>query len=415
MTAMSRTGVAFAVRAGVCLSSLSVAVALVGCPASGSTGRPVPSRPADAASDATTHPTDAGTDVDAACVDTETDPRNCGTCGMGCNGGECRGGVCAPLSAGVLSSGQHTPVGLALDATNVYWLNVGTYLPDAAKSTKAQLMKCAKTGCGNAPTVLASGQWNGTTRLVVSGGYVYWATQNLLLRCATDGCVSGGPTVLWASSLSPTDVAANETAVYFGDKNTDDLLACPLDGCAMGPTMVWTSGSPVMAMVADRSTVYAAISQGSLLSCAAGGCSGGLLFAGAPTAIAKDAGHVYLGHGIPGGPIALTSFPEADASSQATDLVDDLTACAGIATDGANVYYTDWGTIDVDAGSVPDGAGRVAKCAIAGCGGVPTPVAGFVNFPQQIAVDDTNVYWTDFGSIANPNGSDDGRVVSVPK
>jgi hypothetical protein len=381
MMVMSRTGVTFPVGAGACVP---LVVALAGCAAAGSTDRPGPSRTADAGGDATTRPTDADTHVE-------------------------------PLSAGVLSSGQHTPVGVALDATSVYWLNVGMYAPDAAKSTSAQLMKCAKTGCGNAPTVLASGPWIGTTRLVVSGGYVYWATQSSLLRCATDGCASGGPTVLWASSLLPTDVAVNATTVYFGDKNTDDLLACPLEGCGSGPTLTWTSGSPAMAMVADGPTVYAAISQGSLLSCEAGGCSGSLRFTGAPTAIAKDADHVYLGHGIPGGPIALTSFPKADASSQAPDLVDDLTTCAGIAADGANVYYTDWGTLDVDAGTIPNGAGRVAKCAIAGCGDVPTAVAGFVNFPQQIAVDDTNVYWTDFGSIANPNGSDDGRVVSMPK
>jgi hypothetical protein len=43
------------------------------------------------------------------------------------------------------------------------------------------------------------------------------------------------------------------------------------------------------------------------------------------------------------------------------------------------------------------------------------PVAGFVNFPQQIAVDDTSVYWTDFGSSTNSSGTIDGRVMTAPK
>jgi hypothetical protein len=90
--------------------------------------------------------------------------------------------------------------------------------------------------------------------------------------------------------------------------------------------------------------------------------------------------------------------------------------CAGIAADGTNVYFTDRGAAGADGGAIPfAGSGRVAKCPIAGCHGNPTPLAGFVSFPQQIAVDSTTVYWTDFGSSSDPDASTDGRVMTAHK
>jgi len=62
-----------------------------------------------------------------------------------------------------------------------------------------------------------------------------------------------------------------------------------------------------------------------------------------------------------------------------------------IAVDSTNVYWTDPGTFG---GS--DGA--VVKCAIAGCGGSPTTLASGQHTPAGIATDGTNVYWTNGGS-----------------
>jgi hypothetical protein len=246
----------------------------------------------------------------------------------------------------------------------------------------------------------------------VMGGNVYWATQNLLLRCPTSGCTSGGPTTLWAGPLAPTDIAVGATAVYFGDSLSDALLTCPLDGCGANPAVLWTSSEPPTAIALDGATVYFAAAGVSLLSCAPSGCAP-IVVGGTPTAIAVGGTSIVVGTRTAGSPGAIASCPLAGCSAGLMLLTSRVSYCAGIAADVMGVYFTDRGT--VDGGPVPSGVGMVGKCPIAGCNQEPAPLAGFVNFPQQIAVDGTSAYWTDFGSGTDAHGSDDGRVMAIPK
>jgi hypothetical protein len=347
--------------------------------------------------------------VDTGCGATQTDPRNCGGCGIDCGGGACVEGVCSSPPLGVLASGQQTPVGIALDDANVYWMNLGI------SGSAAQVMKCAKTGCGNAPTVLASAVWSAPTRLAVYGGTVYWATDGLLLSCSTDGC-PGGPTVLSSGALRPTDIAVGAAGIYVGDLNQGALLVYPLAGGA-NPTAVWSSFAAPAAIALGRTTVYFATTGVSLLSCGAAGCAT-IVSGGMPTALALDGTYVYIGTQALMSPGTVGWCPEApDAGCAAGPklLTSRVTYCAGIAGDGTNVYFSDRGMARSDGGSVFSGLGRVAKCPLAGCAGNPTPVAGFVNLPQQIAVDGTTVYWTDFGSSTDPSGTMGGRVMTAAK
>lgn len=97
--------------------------------------------------------------------------------------------VSAPLSGSgavsVLARSQPTPYALTVDATNVYWSNV------ASGAGNGSIMACAKAGCGQMPTTLASGiHVQYPYGLVVSGGNVYWTSFNYggeINRVATTG------------------------------------------------------------------------------------------------------------------------------------------------------------------------------------------------------------------------------------
>jgi len=65
-----------------------------------------------------------------------------------------------------------------------------------------------------------------------------------------------------------------------------------------------------------------------------------------------------------------------------------------IAIDATNVYWTNTG----DPGAAD---GQVMKCAIAGCGNNPTVLASGQASPAGITVDETNVYWVNGGSGAD--------------
>lgn len=54
------------------------------------------------------------------CVDTTSDPKNCGYCGHDCLGGFCVASACQPV---VVATKQQWPVAITVDATNVYWTN----------------------------------------------------------------------------------------------------------------------------------------------------------------------------------------------------------------------------------------------------------------------------------------------------
>jgi hypothetical protein len=318
--------------------------------------------------------------------------------------------MCSASGPSVLVSGQQTPIGIVVDETNVYWMNLAA--PGEASASTSQLMKCAKAGCGNAPTALASGAWNRTTRLALSNGTIYWATDNLVLACPTSGC-PGGPTVISSAPLQPSDIAVGPQGIYLGDSIQQALLMYPLTG-SMNPTVLWSASTAPTAVAVGGTTVYFAIAGVSLLSCGATACSP-IVVGGMPTAIEAEGNDVFIGTQASQSPGALGWCPQAGCSSGLTFLTTRLGYCAGIAADATNVYFTDQGASDSDGGPPFVGSGRVAKCPIAGCQGKPTPLAGFVTFPQQIAVDSTTVYWTDFGSIANPNASSDGRVMTAPK
>jgi hypothetical protein len=360
--------------------------------------------------------------IEAGC-DTQFDPRNCGVCGHDCAGGACSSGICVPLPAGVLASGQRLPAGIAVDATNIYWVTEGGYNGPPGKSggsfLNSQLLKCAKGGCDNRPTVLASGLGQPVGHadfllpVFVSGSDVYWGAQvevpdsgftGQVVRCATGGC-NGMPLGLWSAQGWPNWFTLNGDSVFFAlttgaDRNVGQIVRCPFSGCDPNPVPL-ASGLLVSGVAADSTNVYWADQQQRVLKCAIGGCGGNpsVVATGqsATSAIAATGTYVYWTNGTSGsvwGPVM--SCPIA-CNNNPTPLTPSNSNADGLAIDSANAYWTQ--PFD----------GLVVKCALSGCT-TSTTIASGQNSPSAIAVDDQNVYWTTTGSHGT-----DGEIRMAPK
>ncbi len=433
----------------------------------------------DGSADGTGNPEDGaglgpGFAVRSDCGYTQVDPHNCGVCGHDCAGGACQAGVCVPLPPGVLASGVIAPTSVAVDANNVYWISEGEHSDgDGGVAGLVQVLKCAKTGCNNSPTLLASGQWDSVSIMTLSGASndskdtlhgltvdgtnVYWATEAALFACAIDGC-NNSPTVLFTAdtviAAPPSVISVSAGTVY--SVNEYGVFGCPASGClgdgggSSPPSDLLWNGQ-AQGVVIDSTSAYWN-SNGSLLSCALGGCNRAPTLLMEPNAflqnesigqIAADDTYLYYTLGAPtsfqtgNGPgyIATQSVgslvmgnvfscSKQGIASGGTDLdlegntsMTELENPLGLATDGTNVYFTELG--DGVAANATD-VGRVGKCSVNGCTGNGTTIADHLENPRGVAIDDANVYWADSGSgILDSNASlllsVDGRIMTSAK
>jgi hypothetical protein len=270
------------------------------------------------------------------------------------------------------------------------------------------------------------------------------------LKCPTSGC-NGGPAVVWSGAGSPGEVVLDDGGLYFDLPNSDQVLACPVDGCDAGMTLpIFADGAAGVptaflrpgAIAVDDDNFYeiTAGPDSVVASCALSECSHGTriltgfsngapLPSALPALLAVDATHVYFaaagdpnlrlpgGNGFGGNPSApgtISSISKNETNGVTTTLLDGLSAPSAMAIGGTTLYVADLGEED-DAGTRRSGAGRIVECAVAGCGDVAAIVQDYVNYPQGLAVDDAHVYWTDFGSGTDPLGGSDGRVMVRPK
>jgi hypothetical protein len=327
----------------------------------------------------------------------------------------------------VIASGQASPAAIAVQGAYVYWINRGTNATTDSKAplgwTGGQVLKCDVAGCPASPILLASDVdqiSNEATppAFVVNGESVYWSddSRSGIVTCGAAGC--GGQPVQLAAGIAQ-GLAVFEGTFYWTEF-TADLFVCSLAGCGSSQPTLWAAGytPAALGVAVDASGVYwIAQAPDTLFTCPQGGCGGSptVLMAGSNVVadsrqLALDADNVYFTDGNPGIGMIL-ACPKSGCGANPTVLASGLDAPVAIATDGINVYWTETGSNFTAAGPVT-GAGLVRKCAVGGCGNSPTTLASGLDDPGGIALDDTDVYWTEAGAGAS---TATGRIWKAPK
>jgi hypothetical protein len=145
-----------------------------------------------------------------------------------------------------IASGLSMPGRILLDATNVYWADLGDAGPMGGSLMKAPLR-------GGTPTALVSGI--APTDIAVDATSIYWSdsAQRAVMTVPLAG---GAPTMLvsWSSSFVGA-IAVDDTSVYWTAYMDGTVMKAPLGGGAP-TTLVAGQASPAYIAVDDTSVYW---------------------------------------------------------------------------------------------------------------------------------------------------------------
>jgi hypothetical protein len=264
----------------------------------------------------------------------------------------------APGVATELATGANQNVGeLAYAGNSVYWTS---YVPNGAQPNGA--VNAVPMAGGPTSTIVS--QQDVSVGLAVRDGDVYWVdvdpTANTL---SVMGLHNGVTTTLATGITSVTDLAVDDTYVYWCNEGTYDKLF--VDGALMRVPRAGGSTSVVLSPTTN------------------------------PYALAVDANNIYW-------------------TDYSTSTLYEMPLAGG--TPLALASPVQYFTIDTKyayyANYLGTGMGAIAKVALSG--GNPTILASDLTYPSYIAVDGTNAYWTGYVPNGVPsNGAKDYGVMSV--
>jgi hypothetical protein len=267
-------------------------------------------------------------------------------------------------AAQTLASAQVNPVSIAIDANRVYWTTAGTSscAPDGACTSNADGAVLSAPLAGGTPTVVAGGQ-RAPVSLAVDASNVYFVDEGSAVFESTiaDGTVvqvpvgGGAPTTLAGGLFYPGALAVDGASVYWtipgAQGVSGSVLKVPIGGGAVTTLAsgwpswdLQTGGSTIPDLIAvDATSVYWVTGNidgagAKIMKVPTGGGTPSTLGSVQSefTTLAVDATTLYWTDGnsfvrlpLPGG--SPTSFAQGEAPLEP----------GGIALDATTIYWTD--------------------------------------------------------------------------
>ncbi len=322
------------------------------------------------------------------CGDVSSDPNNCGSCGHICTASGqanavCAGGTCAQQIA--LALYQANPMGIVVDTKNAYWVNASRSDGNDEYSVPGSVVS-APLG-GGSPTTLAANQ-NQAWSIAINATNIYWTN---LGYPTNEGAgmitpLSGGVYSIALSSSTrsavvpnltdPGPLAISSNAAYWVSTLDGNVYSAPLTG---GTASTFASGQTgYLAIATDANSVYWVDGNALVKEPQAGGTIVTLSTEIEGTqGIAVDDANVYwtVETANSSGMVLQESLNGGATITLATELEDPV----AVTSDGKNVYW------------VTQGDGTVQRAPIGG--GPVITLASQQNEPVALTVDSTSVYW----------------------
>lgn len=313
----------------------------------------------------------------AICVNTLTDPSNCGSCSHICQAGgtgTCMNGTC---QATIVAAPNNPIFEITVDANYVWWTQ-----PATSGSPGSLLRKAFASGSNISTVIQTLPDPRGITE---DNNNVYWVDyfdtsvdqiDNTGLGFSYDWPVFDAGAPVTATYAHPIHLAIDGTTIYWTSNTTGDILSVPKNNAgSVAPSVLATGQNYPLAIAVDATNIYWT-NQGTALNPP---------YDGSVMQQVKDG----------------SSAPITLASGEGNPF--------SIATDGTNVYWVD-----------NTNPGLVKQIPVGG--GTPITLAQNEGAPYSIALDPAGVmsgrqvYWTSFSDNtvnAVPIGGTDGGPKKV--